>query len=135
MSFNSNAQTDKDSTIVERETFYAVEVDPKFPGGEEARMKFLRDNVIYPKEARETNIQGTVLVSFVIETDGSITNVQVIKSVHKSLDEETVRITKLMPNWESGTQKGKAVRVQYNMPLQFTLTDNTPSKSSKKKNR
>ena len=107
--------------VKEAEIFIVVEVEPEFPGGEEARMKFLRDNVVYPKIARETGVEGTVLVSFVVEPDGRITNVEILRGRAPSLDEEAVRVTKLMPKWKAGKQRGKSVRVKYNMPIRFTL--------------
>ncbi|MDR0368390.1 MAG: energy transducer TonB, partial [Bacteroidales bacterium] len=92
-----------------------------FPGGEEARLKFLRDNVVYPKIARETGVEGTVMVSFVVEPDGRITNVEIGRGRAPSLDEEAIRVAKLMPKWKAGKQRGKAVRVRCNMPIRFTL--------------
>ena len=107
--------------VKEAEIFIVVEVEPEFPGGEDARMKFLRDNVVYPKIARETGVEGTVLVSFVVEPDGRITNVEILRGRAPSLDEEALRVAKMMPKWKPGKQRGKTVRVKYNMPIRFTL--------------
>jgi len=95
--------------------------NPEYIGGEEARLKFLRDNVKYPEELRDSAIVGNVIIGFVIEADGSITNVEVLRSVHKLLDAEAVRVTKLMPKWKPGTQDGKPVRARFRMPYRFTL--------------
>lgn len=107
--------------VKEAEIFIVVEVEPEFPGGEEARMKFLRDNVVYPKIARETGVEGTVLVSFVVEPDGRITNVEILRGRAPSLDDEAIRVAKMMPKWKPGKQRGRTVRVKYNMPIRFTL--------------
>jgi TonB family protein len=137
LSINCNAQTNKKSTLKKKEVLEVIEIDPEFPGGEEARQKFLRDNVVYPVEARKNNIQGVVYVDFVIEPDGTVSNIEIYKSVQKSLDEEAIRVTSLMPKWIPGTQRGKPIRVKYRMPIRFTLDDgnDTSSKSSKKKNK
>jgi TonB family protein len=105
-----------------REIFSIVEDPPQFPGGEEARIAFLRDNIRYPKEAREKNIQGTVFVKFVVEKDGRITNVEVVRGIGGGADEETVRVIEMMPNWIPGKQRGQNVRVQFTMPLRFALS-------------
>jgi len=104
-----------------KEVFTVVEQMPSFPGGVEARTKFLMENIIYPLEAREKGYQGTVYLTFVVEPDGRITNLRMLKGVHPSIDAEAVRVVKLMPNWEPGKQRSKPVRVQFNMPIKFTL--------------
>jgi periplasmic protein TonB len=101
--------------------FLKVESMPSFPGGEYERRKFLAENLKYPQMAKESGIQGKVYVSFVIEPDGSITNVEILRGIGGGCDEELVRVIKLMPKWIPGKQRGKAVRVQYNMPIKFTL--------------
>ena len=95
---------------------------PSFPGGVMALMEFLQKNVKYPVEAQKKGVQGRVLVSFVVEKDGSLSDVKTAKSVDPLLDEEAVRVVKSMPKWEPGKQKGKAVRVKYNVPISFKLT-------------
>ena len=110
-----------DEQIEEQEIFTIVESMPEFPGGEEARMKFLLQNIKYPQIARESGIQGVVYVTFVVEPDGSITNVKVIRGIGGGCDEEAVRVVKMMPKWIPGNQRGKPVRVQFNMPIKFTL--------------
>ena len=93
---------------------------PEFPGGMEALMKFLSENVCYPEEAYKAGIQGRVVVSFIIEPDGSISNVQVVQGVNDSLDAEAVRVVRTMPKWTPGMEGGEAVRVKYNLPITFS---------------
>lgn len=106
---------------VENKVFTTVEQMPSFPGGDAALMNWLRNNVRYPAVAEENGIQGRVVVSFVVERNGSITDVQVVKSVDPSLDKEAARVVKSMPNWVPGKQNGSAVRVKYNVPVTFRL--------------
>jgi protein TonB len=94
---------------------------PEFPGGEAARLQFLRDHVKYPQMAREAGISGTVYVQFIVEPDGSITHVEVLRGPGGGIPDEAIRVTQLMPNWEPGMQGGKKVRVQYRMPIKFVL--------------
>ena len=97
------------------------DISAEFTGGEAARMRFIGANAIYPRVAKDAHIQGTVMVSFVVELDGSISDVKIIRSVHYSLDEEAIRVTKMMPKWTPGKQYGKAVRSRFNMPFKFSL--------------
>ena len=106
--------------------FDVVENPPSFPGGQAALRQWLSENIKYPAIAEENNIQGRVVVTFVIETDGSIGNIRVVKSVDPSLDEEAVRLVEAMPKWTPGTQNDKPVRVRYNLPLTFKLSDPEP---------
>ncbi len=106
---------------VENKVFDVVEQMPSFPGGNAALMKYLSENIKYPVVAQENGIQGRVVVSFVVERDGSITDVRVVKSVDPSLDKEATRVVKGMPNWIPGKQNGSAVRVKYNVPVAFRL--------------
>jgi len=121
-SFQVQGQT-KDTTSKQSESNKKVEVVPEFIGGDEARQKFISDNLIYPDEAKEMAIEGTVVIDFTIEPDGSITNVVVFKSVNKLLDAEAIRVTKLMPKWNPGTQDEEPVRVRFRMPVEFKLKD------------
>ncbi len=105
----------------EMEIFTVVESMPAFPGGDAARMRFLQENIRYPQLARESGIQGTVFVTFVVERDGSVTDVRVLRGIGGGCDEEAVRVIKQMPSWVPGRQRGQAVRVQFNMPIRFTL--------------
>ncbi len=101
--------------------FIVVEEMPSYPGGDESRIKFITENVVYPVMAKESNIQGTVYVTFVVENDGSITDVKVLRGIGGGCDEEAVRVVKMMPKWNAGKQSGKSVRVQFNLPIKFTL--------------
>jgi TonB family protein len=101
--------------------FTVVEEQPRFPGGEEARLQYMMQNLRYPAEARKEGIQGTVFVTFLVEADGSITNVRVLRGIGGGCDEEAVRVIKEMPNWTPGRQRGQNVRVQFNMPVRFVL--------------
>lgn len=95
---------------------------PQFPGGDAARVTYMIENIKYPETAKNKGLQGTVYVSFVVEKDGRITNTKVIKGVESSLDAEAFRVVSAMPKWKPGTDKGKPVRVQFNMPIQFKLS-------------
>jgi len=98
-----------------------AEVDPQFPGGESAMIKFIQENVTYPELSREMGEQGTVYVQFVVNTDGSIQNVRVLKGVSELLDKEAVRVIKKMPNWSPGKQNGEPIRVRYQIPIRFSI--------------
>lgn len=106
---------------VENKVFDVVEQMPSFPGGPSALMNYLRDNVKYPVVAQENGVQGRVVVSFVVERDGHITDVKVVRSVDPSLDKEAARVVRSMPAWIPGKQNGSAVRVKYNVPVSFKL--------------
>jgi protein TonB len=101
--------------------FTIVEEQPTFPGGDEARNKFLVDNIKYPQQALENNISGTVYVSFVVDSKGNITDVKVMRGIGGGCDEEAVRVIKAMPAWRPGKQNGKQVRVLFNMPVYFKI--------------
>jgi protein TonB len=111
----------KDEEIVEAEIFTVVEESPSFPGGEEARIRFLQENIEYPQMARESGIQGTVYMTFVVEPSGSVSAVRVLRGIGGGCDEEAVRVIQKMPKWNPGKQRGKPVRVQFTMPIKFTL--------------
>ncbi len=114
--------TDEDeSEGEEEEIFVFVEDNAGYPGGEEARLTFLRDNIKYPEMAKESGIQGTVYLTFVVEKDGSITGVKVQRGIGGGCDTEAVRVIKKMPRWKPGKQRGRPVRVQFNMPIKFVL--------------
>lgn len=108
-------------TPVQAEIFTVVEEQPGYPGGEEARIGFLQQNIKYPEEAKELGIQGRVFVTFVVEVDGSITDVRVLRGIGGGCDEEAVRVVRAMPKWVPGKQRGVPVRVQFNLPIKFTL--------------
>lgn len=111
-------------TIVEEDdnvVFQVVEKMPSFPGGDAALFKFLGDNVKYPVIAQENGVQGRVICQFVVNKDGSIVDVEVVRSVDTSLDKEAIRVIKSMPKWSPGQQRGKPVRVKYTLPVNFKL--------------
>ena len=94
---------------------------PEFPGGTDALLEFMRKNIKYPADAREKDIQGRVLVTFIVNKDGSLTEPEVVKSVDPLLDAEALRLISVMPKWKPGTQRGKPVRTKYTLPVNFRL--------------
>jgi TonB family protein len=119
------AQTDT-AKIQEPKVFTIVELMPEYAGGETALFKFIQDNVQYPAYERDNDIQGRVIVGFVVYEDGSIHDVVVKRGVSEGLNNEAVRVIKMMPNFKPGRQQGKAVRVAYVLPIVFKLTDVDP---------
>ena len=107
--------------VVEQEIFKIVEEMPAFPGGEAKLLEYVAKNTKYPQIARESGIQGRVFIGFVVETDGSISNVKVLRGIGGGCDEEAVRVIKSLPKWKPGKQRGKAVRVSYQIPVNFKL--------------
>ena len=116
MALPMNAQSESSTKVYD-----AVDEMPSFPGGLNGLMTFLAQNMVYPVTAQENGVQGRVTVSFVIETDGSITDVKVARSVDPFLDREAMRIVKAMPKWTPGKKDGKPVRVKYTVPVVFRL--------------
>ena len=112
--------------------YQIVDEMPQFPGGEAAMMKFVASNVKYPQEARDKEIDGRVFISFVVEKDGSVSNVKVMRGIGGGCDEEAVRVVSAMPKWKPGIKDGKPVRVSYMMPLTFKLSDGQPTKPAQK---
>jgi protein TonB len=106
---------------VSNKVFDVVEQMPSYPGGTSALMSYLNSNIKYPVVAQENGVQGRVIVGFVVERDGSITDVNILKSVDPSLDREAARVVRSMPRWTPGKQNGQAVRVKYNVPVTFRL--------------
>lgn len=107
--------------VVEEEIFTIVEDMPSFPGGEEALFKYLGQNIKYPQIAKEAGITGRVFVNFVIDKQGNVTDVKVLRGIGGGCDEEAVRVVKNMPKWSAGKQRGKPVKVSYNLPIKFSL--------------
>ena len=105
-----------------------VEQKPVFPGGQKAMMEFLKSNLVYPKAARDSSIQGRVIVRFTVEKDGSITDVEVARSVYPALDEEAVRVVNMMPKWKPGTQMGDTVRTKFTLPVFFKINQEESKK-------
>ena len=106
---------------VEDRVYDVVEQQPEFPGGPTARMKWLSDHIMYPVVAVENNIEGRVIVKFIVRKDGSISDVKVVRPVDPSLDKEAVRVVSSMPQWIPGRQNGHMVNVRYFMPVTFKL--------------
>lgn len=98
-----------------------IEVYPEYPGGEDALHNFLDNNMKYPSEARKKNITGKVILSFIVDKLGNVTNVAVLKGIGGGCDEEAVRVVKLMPKWKPATQDGLPVNVKYTFPINFAL--------------
>ena len=111
----------QEETVVEEEIFTVVENEPEFPGGMEALYKYLGESIKYPQVAKENNITGKVYVTFVVEKDGSIANPRVLRDIGGGCGQEAIRVVKAMPKWKPGKQRGKAVRVQFNLPVSFNL--------------
>lgn len=107
--------------VEETKIFTTVEQMPMYPGGDGALLGYLRDNIHYPTVAAENGVQGRVVVGFVVERDGSITDVKILRGVDPSLDREAMRVVKSMPKWTPGKQNGSAVRVKYQVPVSFRL--------------
>ena len=107
--------------VVEQEIFQIVEEMPSFPGGEGKLLEYVATHIKYPQIARETGIQGRVFVGFVVEPDGSISNVKLLRGIGGGCDEEAMRVIKSLPKWKPGKQRGKAVRVSYQIPVLFKL--------------
>jgi protein TonB len=103
------------------EVFTIAEVMPEFPGGKEALFAYIGKNLKYPEQAVEEGVEGVVFVTFVVEADGKITGVKVLRGIGFGCDEEAVRVVRGMPNWTPGKQLGKAVRVKYNLPIRYKL--------------
>ena len=101
--------------------FDTVEQMPEYPGGMQAMIEFLQANMKYPEDAAKQKVEGRVMVQFVVETDGSVTDVHVAKQVFPSLDAEAIRVVQAMPKWTPGKDKGRVVRVKYNLPIVFRM--------------
>jgi len=110
-----------EEVVAEEEIFTIVEQMPSFPGGETALFKYLSNSINYPQMAADAGITGVVFVTFVVEKDGSVSGVKVLRGIGGGCDEEAVRVVKKMPRWTPGKQRGKSVKVQYNLPIRFVL--------------
>ena len=104
-----------------QQVFDVVEQMPEYPGGPSALIEYLSQNVKYPEDAKQQKIEGRVLATFVVETDGSVSNVEVVKPAFPSLDAEAVRLLSAMPKWTPGKQNGKVVRVKFTVPINFAM--------------
>jgi protein TonB len=118
--------------LVEKEkTYQVVEQMPEFPGGEDAMRKFIGANVQYPDSARMHDVQGRVVVGFVVNEDGSLSDVIIKKGVSWDIDREAIRVVKLLPKFKPGMQQGKLVKVQFVLPIAFKLAPNDPTPAKK----
>ena len=117
----NDKQDEIEKSISDSPVFEIAEVMPDFPGGMSELLNFLNNNLRYPEEAKEGGIQGRVTASMIIEKDGSISNIEIVRGVDPSLDAEAIRVLKLMPKWTPATQKGEIVRVKYTVPVTFKL--------------
>lgn len=115
------SQRGREEVVEDNTVFEFLEEMPEFPGGQAAMMKWLSENVKYPAIAAENNIQGRVMVSFIVERDGSVSDVKILRSVDPSLDKEAIRLINSMPKWKPGMQTGKPVRARFNIPVTFKL--------------
>ena len=120
------AETGEDTAQIKNaeptdKAYEVVEQMPTFKGGDAALMKYLSENIKYPEAAEKAGEQGRVVVNFIVEKDGAVSNVKVVRSVTPTLDAEAVRVIKAMPKWVPGKQDGKLVRVKYNVPVSFRL--------------
>ena len=111
----------EEEEVSETEVFTIVEEMPAYPGSDQKLYEYLGKNIKYPQIARESGIQGRVFVNFVVEPDGSVSNVKVMRGIGGGCDEEAIRVIKSMPKWKPGKQRGKAVRVTYTIPVVFKL--------------
>ena len=118
---NKEADTQQEAKIDENGIHQVCEEMPEFPGGMQECIKWLSKNIKYPTTAQEKGIQGRVIVQFVVERDGSITEPKVVRGVDPDLDKEALRVISIMPNWKPGKQKGEAVRVKYTLPVMYRL--------------
>lgn len=109
---------------VDDEVFVVVEEQAEFPGGMEAMYAYIQKNLVYPEKAKEKGIEGRVFVQFVIEKDGSISNVKILRGIGGGCDEAAMEMVKNMPKWKPGKQKGKPVRFQFTLPIKFELPKN-----------
>lgn len=120
-SLNVNAQEKKteNSDVV----FIVVENEAEFPGGVEAMNRFMAENIKYPTLAKQKNIEGKVIISFIVEKNGTLSDIRTIKDIGEGCGDEGVRIVKLMPKWKPAKQKGQPVRQQFLLPISFVLTN------------
>ena len=121
----------EEKSIQNEEVFTVVEKMPEYPGGDDARIKFMVENIKYPEQAKKNGIQGVVFVSYVVEKDGKISNIKTIRGIGGGCDEEAERVISLMPNWKPGIQRGQPVRVQFNLPVRFSLDKTNKPKENK----
>lgn len=125
LTYNVDAQDWGESINEEKSEPVYTEIDnmPEYPGGIEKLLNYLASNIKYPKEAKTVNIEGRVTINFIVETDGSVSNVRVMKGIGGGCDEEAKRVVENMPKWKPGIQDNKPVRVSYNLPIKFSIEE------------
>lgn len=106
-----------------QKVFDYVEQMPEFPGGQSAMMQFLSKNIQYPQQAKEAAIQGKVFAEFVVDNNGELHDIKILRGIGYGCDQEVIRVLKLMPKWKSGRMNGKAVSVRFRLPVNFKLAD------------
>ena len=118
---NAQSNTGTKEKTSNEKIYDVVEIPPSFPGGQAALLAWIASHVNYPQKAMESRIEGRIIVGFVIECDGSVSQAKIIRSVDPLLDDEAIRVVMGMPKWTPGRQNGKNVRVKYNVPVNFRL--------------
>jgi protein TonB len=121
LSFSAHAQTKDTVKHTDSLIFKPVDTDPQFPGGIAAFYKFLSKNQKYPDAAKQNNIHGKVFLTFVVEKDGSLSGITVVRSLSPEIDAEAIRLMQISPKWNPGLQNGQPVRVRYTMPVLFQI--------------
>jgi len=121
LAFSVNAQEDE-KVRKKGDIFFEVDVMPEYPGGKEGVKTFIMENVKYPEKAKKNKISGKVFVQFIVDENGEVTNAKVIRAVSPELDEEALRVINSMEKWTPGKEKGKPVKVQFTVPIQFALS-------------
>lgn len=120
---NRSGKKEPEDTPDSNKAYDVVDEMPQFPGGPSALFEFISKNIQYPKEAEDANLQGRVIVSFVVEKDGSVSNAKVVRPIDPLLDAEALRVVNSMPKWIPGKQNGEAIRIKYTVPVTFRLED------------
>ena len=115
------AQKVSKESEMSNEPFLVVENMPEFPGGESALMKFIAENINYPKAAQRIGVEGRVTLAFIIDEQGAITDIEVLRGIGAGCDEEAIRVLKLLPNYNPGKQRGVPVKVKMRLPINFNL--------------
>ena len=129
--FNDQASRITEAAAQDEKIFTVVEEQPEFNGGYDAMMEFIRENLRYPADARQQGVEGTVYVSFIVETDGRVTSSKIIRGISAACDNEVLRMMNLMPNWKPGRQSGQDVRVRFVLPIKFALNNQSPPQNQK----
>ena len=122
MLLTNNDKVNEKSFTNQNETYVIVEDMPEFPGGEKALLTYITENVVYPEEAKKKNIEGTVYVNFVVNSEGKVQDVATIRGVDPIIDQEAIKVIEIMPEWKPGRQGGNPVNVSIQVPIKFQIT-------------